>query len=184
MPYYVVHGKPVFIPWVKWPLLQKGALGHKTPEFRISSRMEGRPEVAEAEALILDYLVQRDARDCRLFESEWLNFDLPDEIAEESTWELLYCWCLHTRIGTLRNPRSGVDQMLVDMMSGSSFTHPMGKTFHLTFPIRLGLFRTTEASVLIDTRKVKRLHGTLEDFTLETTALAITFNRTVTIHPH
>jgi len=172
MPYYIVSGQPVFLHSRLHKELEDQALKDWSGLDRIGARIAG-PKADEAQSLVAELLEENSVLE--EFYSDYVFFDLTGEEAEVNVWDLLYDFCHLRQCGHLVDVRSFEDKIISDY-GGEGYAYPMGRLFEIHVPVEpirqdKSIFKRTPKSrhavrILIDTSKVTRLHGDLNDFTV------------------
>jgi hypothetical protein len=171
MPYFTINKYKIFLSHNRGAALNRLAMAHKGPEFRIESTMEG-PKALEADELRFQYLTHACKRDPQAFCREWVEFDLRDREAQDNAWDLLYDYCALYRIGYLMDMRSKL-QVVIEDIVGDSYTYPMGRIFGLrilggyTLASLLQRKSRPMVTLIIDTSQVVSASGTLDNFQLQ-----------------
>jgi hypothetical protein len=119
------------------------------------------------------------------FIEEWVDFDFIGKNASEITWDILFDYCFSSGKGYLRDNRELGEKILE---RGSEYSYPMGKKFTLCLEFNKIWFKNifrirsgTNLEIVIDVNTVKRIHGKLQDFKLETEYYSIEFSNNVKV---
>jgi len=172
MPYYSIKGYKVFLSHSRWLEINRFAMAHKDPQFRVSAAIAGRPEAREAEELRVQYLNKLCQEDPTTFFQEWVEFDLRGREAQENAWDLLHDYCSFSRVGCLVDIRSEVCGIFSDYV-GDSYAYPMGRVFALrvqashSVTSMLRFNPRPSVTLEIDTSQIVSASGMLEEFRLE-----------------
>ena len=172
MPFYKIERHKVFLSHDRWLKINSLAMAHKAPEFRVSSMIAGQPAAREADELRFRQLTKLCRDDPYAFVREWVEFDLRGREAQENAWDLLYDYCVLSRIGYLTDMRSEMHAIIADY-AGDSYTYPMGRVFALrvlggqSLASLLHLRPRPTLTLEIDTGQIISAAGTLEDFRLQ-----------------
>lgn len=189
--YFQICNTPVYITWRALREIDQIVLEHKGVPFKMSTQIAGTREEREATELRIKFLEEEYRKDPVLFYEKWVNFDLMDDEARSETWDLLFDYCHFRGWGRLIDVRDFQERLLSDLM-GESLQYPMGKAFLLTIPIMtpkallsrlLSSSKGPELSVVIDTSGVRRLAGSLAEFTLYSDDYVIRFGSNITFYP-
>jgi hypothetical protein len=186
MPYYKIEGYKVFLSHDRWLKINSLAMAHKDPPFRVSSMIAGQPAAREADKLRFQQLTKLCREDSDKFFREWVEFDLRGREAQENAWDLLYDYCVLSRVGYLTDARSAVHAILADY-ADDSYTYPMGRVFALrvlaghTVASLLHLRPRPTLTLEIDTSQIVSAVGTLDDFRIQFRHCAFQCSRLLSI---
>lgn len=192
MPYIVIGGEPVFLPLSRRNALEREALKGKEPLYKLTSRFAGSRENLEVKGFIVTFLEAQYKADPSTFHREWVEFDLVGDEAQENAWDLLYDYChLHgyAKLTDIRSRDPGREDW--EDVSGEAYYYPMGRVFALDHPLAPASWwwrythrmRGRLVRIIIDSRLVERLAGSLDSFSISTHGYQIRCGRHFEVLP-
>ncbi len=163
----------VFLPVRRLQSLEAKIFEGRDPLWISSSYIHGHKAAEEKTDLIYAMVWKEFNEDPSGFRSKWVQFDLKMKEAQENVWDLLWDYGAvnpSCRLVDLRDER----QQLLDDYEGKNFINPMGETFLISCPLRIGRrwwnrrdwFMSRSVNVMIEKRKVRQLVGRLDAFQL------------------
>lgn len=173
MPYHIIEGQPVFLHSKLYQDLENIALRDWSSSDRIGAKIAGRSKAKEADILVAKLLEENSVLE--EFYSDYVLFDLVGEEAEFNIWDLLYDFCHLHQYGHLIDIRP-FDEKIASDYQGEGYVFPMGQLFELLIQVQPTqqqrfLFKKnarpkSTVRIQIDTAKVSRIYGDLNDFTV------------------
>ncbi len=183
MPYINISGHNVFLYSEIYSKIKNDVLRDKSASYRTSSIIAGTKECLETEKLMIDWLKMKNRENSETFYKEYVNFSIGDEYAKIDIFDLLFDWCDLSRLGYIVDNRDSIQKILSDY-EGDSIGYPAGKIFGLeikvcsTSNVLRRIFSAKKSVYLqIDTAKVTKLEGHLEDFQIYMGQLILSFSK-------
>ncbi len=170
MSYYVIDRVPVFLTWARYYRLRDEIItGFEIADdcfFGIQGR--NAEQAGQLSSAIKDLLQKKKEANEERFYVDWVTFDMDKAEASDNVWELLDDYSVLTRNCAVRSIRD--DQIFSHGADPDTYGYSMGRLIAIDLfvkrnPLARWLFGSKRLSTLmIDTDKVTKIQGTLDDF--------------------
>jgi hypothetical protein len=167
MGYYNIKEHKVFVTKEIDRELWNEVTKDKSALYRISSRIKDSPESIEVDKLIYELIMSEYQNDPDNFIENWVKFDLTDVEAQSNIWDLLFDYCLDKPNFFLENIK------YISLQDGQyNINNEIYKPFYICVEYDVSkwwekLFlknKTIKTTCFIDTKKIKRINGSLDQF--------------------
>lgn len=170
MSYYIIDGIPVFLTWARYYKLRDEIItGFEIADdcfFGIYGRNS--QQTSQLTSAINDLLARKKAGNEERFYMDWASFDIEGEEASDNVWELLCDYGVLTGNCAVRSIRD--EQTFSPGQDAGTFGYSMGRLVAIDIWARRSLAarwifgNKRLKTVMIDTHRVTRIKGTLDDF--------------------
>ncbi|HWP96470.1 MAG TPA: hypothetical protein VN426_06440 [Syntrophomonadaceae bacterium] len=170
MSYYVIDGTPVFLTWAKYYQLREEIMSRFEIPDDCFYGIHGRnsEEANLVTSAIKDLLANKKRSNEERFYIDWVSFDMDKAEASDNVWELLYDYSVLTRNSAVRSIRD--DQTFAHGVDPDTYGYSMGRLIALDFMAQKSriarwlLGQKRMGTLMIDSDKVTKIQGTLDDF--------------------
>lgn len=168
-----IKGMPAFLDREREQKLKGLVLKHETASYRVLSSIRGTKEQKRYWKLVKEYLLTESRKDFKHFYNEWIHFDFADNEAANAVQEVLGDYCGYFGNAYLSMFHDSLQYMIFDAFFG--YSHLLDKVFWFNVVSRPKYFwwhitkriKDCELRVLVTASKVRRIHGSLNKFTIE-----------------
>lgn len=170
MSYYVIDGIPVFLTWARYYQLRGEIIGRFEIADDCFFGVQGRnaEESTVLTSAIKELLTNKKNINEKHFYLDWVSFHLEDMEASDNIWELLYDYSVFTRNCGIRSIRDA--QTFVRGKDPNTYGYSMGRLIAVDIyaqksKLARKLFGQKRlGTLMIDSDKVTKIQGTLDDF--------------------